>query len=170
MDARVPCWSRDGQWIYFLAGEGADPKGFWKMPTAGGDPVLVVPGGYEPVESADGRTLYYSLPRPTAGLWALDLATGAKREVISDGGFYRYWAAADEAIYYVRGRERIELMRSFEIRRFDFATQEATKVATLDYRMMEGPSGLAVSPDESRLVVTSVDLDDRDILLVEGIR
>lgn len=170
IDARVPCWSRDGQWIYFLAGDGVDPAGIWKIPKEGGDPILVVAGGYEPVASADGRMLYYSLPRPTAGLWSLDLATGAKREIISDGGFYRYWAAANEAIYYVRGRERNESMRPFEIRRFDVGTRESTTVATLDHSLMEGPSGLAVTPDESRLVITTVDLNDRDIVLVEGIQ
>ena len=56
----TPTWSRDGRWIYFVSTR--DGEAVWKVPAAGGSPLLVVPQGSWPMESPDGAFLYYVAP------------------------------------------------------------------------------------------------------------
>ena len=54
-----PGWSADGKWIYFQSDRTGE-DGVWKVPVDGGEavPVLGVRGG-APVESPDGKFIYY---------------------------------------------------------------------------------------------------------------
>jgi len=168
LPARLPSWSRDGRWIYFVVKGNSFPADLYKTPVQGGEPILVAKGAHEAVESADGRTLYFSLGGGRPGLWSLDLATGERELVAADGGSYRYWATSNDGLFYVPGSGHSRDMRPFRVERLDLSSGRTTHVATLDFAPIVGPSGLAVAPDESRLVVASVDLNDRDVILVEG--
>jgi len=171
-EARVPSWSRDGQWIYFAGGKGFSPRGTWRVPARGGEAVLVnaAEQGAEAVEAPDGRRVLLrpSHPGPNQGVRTVDLATGEIGPFIIDHVRDRYWAVTDEAVYYVQGHEQLEQPRPFEVKRYDLAEGTVTHVATLDFQMVQGPPGLAVAPDESMLVVTSLDLYGRNLVLVEG--
>ena len=67
-----PSWSRDGKWIYFQSRRTGRPE-VWRMPSTGGEGVqLTTTGGGNPIESRDGKTLYYQrndvvLAKPLAG-------------------------------------------------------------------------------------------------------
>ena len=54
-----PSYSRDGRWVYFDSDRSGDSQ-VWKIPAGGGTAVRVTKrGGRNPLESVDGRTLYY---------------------------------------------------------------------------------------------------------------
>ncbi|MHC4092042.1 MAG: TolB family protein, partial [Planctomycetota bacterium] len=90
---RSPKWSPDGRWIYFAAsrkqgGETVPPyndqKQVWRVSSAGG-PIFAVTRLEEGIQqfelSADGRTLYYTLPtggRSTTP-WATSSGTSSGR-------------------------------------------------------------------------------------------
>ena len=55
-----PSWSRDGRWIYFDSARTGEQQ-VWKMPSDGGEAIQVTwDGGYAPLESPDGKFLYYT--------------------------------------------------------------------------------------------------------------
>jgi Tol biopolymer transport system component len=56
----TPTWSNDGRWIYFVSNR--EGEAVWKVPAAGGSPVLVASQGSWPMESPDGEFLYYVTP------------------------------------------------------------------------------------------------------------
>src|SRR5262249_52041569 len=59
-DAFVPSWSADGHTIYFCSNRTGEWQ-IWKMPPEGGGAVRVTKnGGFEAVEAAAGRFVYYS--------------------------------------------------------------------------------------------------------------
>ena len=70
----VPSWSRDGRFVYF-ASDRTGRSEVYRVPAGGGrEDRLTRGGGISPVESFDGRTLYYQrnvdgalLARPSAG-------------------------------------------------------------------------------------------------------
>jgi Tol biopolymer transport system component len=63
-----PSWSRDGRWIFFDSARTGQQQVF-KMPANGGEAIQVTrDGGWAPLESPDGKFLYY-----TKGLAATSL-------------------------------------------------------------------------------------------------
>jgi Tol biopolymer transport system component len=55
----VPNWSADGRWIYFRSDRTRRHE-IWKVPAEGGDAIQVTRGGgFEAMESPDGKVLYY---------------------------------------------------------------------------------------------------------------
>src|SRR5262245_19732893 len=89
----VPSWSNDGRWIYFTSNrfaEGGSAEGkigegrvgrlqIWKMPAEGGEAFqMTKQGGFEPVESPDGRWLYFTQDRGSSSIWRMPTAGGAE--------------------------------------------------------------------------------------------
>jgi Tol biopolymer transport system component/predicted Ser/Thr protein kinase len=101
--ARNPNWSRDGRWILF---DSATPTyGIYKMPAEGGPAVLVAKGGWGPLESPDGKFIYF-IDNPPGSVGFALLRTPveggeAQRvlESITDVDVGR------DGIYFVRGRD-----------------------------------------------------------------
>jgi Tol biopolymer transport system component len=60
----APSWSRDGKWIYFVS-DNTGALQVWKIPAEGGQAVQVTKKGglAAPVESPDGKTIYYTTKR-----------------------------------------------------------------------------------------------------------
>ncbi|MFZ0734820.1 MAG: winged helix-turn-helix domain-containing protein, partial [Candidatus Sulfotelmatobacter sp.] len=104
-DNLSPSWSRDGKWIYFASKQGAEPFQIWKIPIQGGTPLqLTKRGGISPVESLDGRYLYYSKYEQT-GVWRMPLQGGGEEsKVLSDMDPWGWpnWALSPEGIYFLK--------------------------------------------------------------------
>jgi len=167
---RVPGWSADGRWVYF-ASRHSLPLRIWKAPFEGGEAVPVTTAeAFEPREALDGRTMFFARNTWALGLWTRDLETGreAPVEALADAGYHRYWSLTRNALYFVAGDGDPSDGAPFEIKRYDLGSGLVTDVGTIDRPLVDGPSGLTVAPDESSLVYATVELDDRDIMLVEG--
>jgi len=140
-----PSWSRDGKWIYF-ASDRSGRYEVWRMPVAGGKAIQVTKnGGNHPMESVDGKTLFFFARSGVNAIWRQDLAGG---EAVQIGGETNMsnWAIGTRHLYYAdAGRTRLF--------RVPLAGGEPELLAELPRELALGNAGtnLAVSDDESTL-------------------
>ncbi|HXB73498.1 MAG TPA: protein kinase [Candidatus Acidoferrales bacterium] len=161
--ALAPAWSRDGNWIYFSKGR----ISFWKIPWNGGTPVMVAKIGtrMDPRVSSDGQSIYYMGEVTKGGVRRLNLETGEDTLVPgTEHAIYRNWALGQTGIYFVEAGSPPQL------RLLDFKTHRTTQLSTVPGSPTTKRRGLAVSPDESTLLYTSIDAEIGDIMLLEGVR
>jgi Tol biopolymer transport system component/DNA-binding winged helix-turn-helix (wHTH) protein len=164
-DNLSPSWSRDGKWLYFASKPGADPFQIWKMPVQGRTPVrLTKNGGISPVESLDGRYLYYC-KYETGGVWKMPIEGGDETEVLSDvdGGGWPDWAITSKGIYYMRFGTFPHVSINF----FEFATRKSIPIWTLE---QEPGWGLSISNDGKSIVYIQNEFAESNIMLVKNFR
>ena len=99
-----PSWSRDGRWVYYGSNRSGDYQ-IWKVPAEGGEPVQVTKsGGYNPVESPDGRFLFFGKGEGKPGLWKISVEGGEETAVLPDlsaAGGGGQWDVTDNGVYFV---------------------------------------------------------------------
>jgi Tol biopolymer transport system component/DNA-binding winged helix-turn-helix (wHTH) protein len=132
LDAR-PSWSHDDRWIYFLSNRSGTDQ-IWKAPAEGGAAVPVTRhGGFEPIESPDGRTLYYvnvgynvdELPE----LWSVP-AGGGEESRVAGPVWSGYWGVADPGVYWVdfaAGAKKGPV----PLKSFNFSTRRVSQVGEM---------------------------------------
>jgi Tol biopolymer transport system component/serine/threonine protein kinase len=161
----VPSVSRDGHWIYFCSNR-SGARQIWRMPANGGSAVQVTKGGgFDNVESPDGRYLYYAKERGQPGIWRLPVAGGDETLALDQhqAGLWRQWAVVEEGIFFATAENPDHPLIEF----YKFATGKTSLVMALDKRLPELFSGLAVSPAGDRLIWTQLDDVNSDINLME---
>lgn len=161
-----PSWSRDGKLIYFASDRSGTTE-VWSMSAQGGALTQVTRnGGYEAVESTDGKFLYYSKFR-TRGIFRLPINGGDEQLVIDlpDLVSWGDWFVASDGIYFL---DRTLTPRA-EIRFHDFSSNVARLVASLDKDPSSDP-GLTVTLDRRTLIFSRYDTVNNDIMLVENFR
>ena len=138
------------------------------MPAAGGPAIqLTQGGGQNPVESPDGRTVYYLRGQGESGLWQVSPEGGEETQVFAAPVAPWNWAAVGRGIYFVTSGGRMQFALEF----FDFATRQTTQVATVERpNVMSYISALTVSPDEHWVLYAQRDKVDFDLMLVENFR
>jgi len=164
-DNLSPSWSRDGNWLYFASKRGNEPFQLWRMPAQGGLPSqLTHNGGISPVESPDGRFLYYS-KYEQGGVWRMPLEGGEESQVLSDAGGYDWpnWAVTPNGIYFLRFDKFPRVSIAF----FEFATGRTTSLWALD---KEPGWGVSVSPDGKSLIYVQDEFAESNIMLVKNFR
>ena len=106
-DETQPAFSPDGRSIAFRSER--DGGGIFVMKSDGTGVHRVADSGYNPAWSPDGRQIVYaeeSITRPEdrsgriSRLWAVDVATGAKRLVSKDDGVQPQWSPNGQYIVY----------------------------------------------------------------------
>lgn len=162
-----PSYSRDGRWIYFGSDRSRSPQ-IWKMPSRGGPAVQVTrKGGYEALESLDGKTIYYTKSRSRVGLWSAPLIGGQEVTVLP-GVLTGFWDLGDHGVYF-----------------FDMASPSASGLPLKFYspekhRIVEvanaakggssGTPGLSVTRDGTSVVYVRADQSDSELTLLENFR
>jgi Tol biopolymer transport system component len=156
----MPAWSPDGKWIFFNSNRSGATH-VWKVAATGGEPVSVSPGDARgPLVSRDGRWVYYSRgSRNATEVWRVSSDGGPEALVLKDV-VDRSFVPARNGVYFLR-RERGTAAMFF----FNSINSTEHKVAELDSRIQPG---LAVSQDDSFIVLTMTDGGSRDLMLVEG--
>jgi Tol biopolymer transport system component len=159
----VSSWSHDGRWIYF----GSNRSGtfeVWKAPAGGGDAVQMThAGGSAPVESPDGKSLYFTKRDGAEGVWRMPVEGGQETQILDR--VYRYnFAVAEREIYFTPppspdGTSSIEVL--------NLVTRGITRVAKIDKPV---DLGLALSPDGRDLAWAQLDYVGGDLMLVENFR
>jgi Tol biopolymer transport system component len=108
------------------------------MPADGGEAIqLTWDGGYAPLESPDGKFLYYTKSLGNTTLWRVPLDGGQAAKVLDGLSLYINLAIVDKGIYFVP-------QNWLSIQFLDLQTNQIKRVASFE-RFLEG--GLALSPD-----------------------
>ena len=150
-----PSWSHDGQWIYAAGGGGVR-----KIPVSGGNPVqLTNDGGTNPVESVDGKTVYY---QRGGTIWAVGVDGSGDRSAIDGPTTTQGIAVTSEGIYYTtQTPERA-------IQFFGFATGHSRIIRKLD---RPASLGISVTADGKSLIYCQLDTNGTgDLMLVDPFR
>jgi Tol biopolymer transport system component/DNA-binding winged helix-turn-helix (wHTH) protein len=164
-DNLSPSWSRDGQWIYFASKRGSEPFQIWKVSVNGGSPVkLTQNGGLSPVESYDGRFLYYS-KYEVGGVWRMPVDGGEETQVLEEiiGCNWPNWALAPNGIYFLRFDKSPHATIQF----LDFATNKINPIWTLE---KEPGWGLDISHDGKSILYVQNEFAESNIMLVKNFR
>jgi Tol biopolymer transport system component len=169
----LPSWSRDGNWIYFTSLR-SGRRQVWKVPAGGGEAVPVTKnGGFVAMESADGRSVYYTnridqapmtaADMPSMALWRIAVSGGEESRLLPSVD-WRAFAPVNNGIYFIPepgadGKRFIQFL--------NFATGKVKMVATIP---RPAYFGFSVSPDEHQILYAQVDELSSDLMLVENFR
>jgi eukaryotic-like serine/threonine-protein kinase len=162
-----PSYSRNGSWIYFGSDRSRSPQ-IWKMPSGGGAAIQVTRnGGYEALESLDGKTLYYTKSRSRQGLWSAPL-NGGQEVAVLPAVLTGFWDVADQGLYFfeMSGTSPSGLpLKFYSPRKRQIAdVVKATKGGT------SGTPGLSVTRDGTSVLYVRADQSDSELTLLENFR
>ena len=136
----------------------------WKVPSGGGNAVQVTTGGGEaPLESPDGRTLYYIKGESRRTLWSRPLEGGAETLVFPS--VYRVnYAVSRKGVYCTTapdadGKSSIQVL--------DLASGDTAELARIEKPL---DLGLALSPDGRYILHAQVDYRGVDLMIADGFR
>jgi len=170
-----PSFSRDGRWVYFSSNRGSGNPAIWKVPSSGGEAVLVTNTvGHAVQASPDGAYLYYleTTDRPSP-LWQMPVSGGTPVKLL-DGVVLLAFAVIDGGIYYIDRPDRApgeylpnRASGDARLQYFDLATRRSRTVAT---SLGNVGLGLTVSPDGRTILYSRVDSAVDDLMLVENFR
>jgi len=154
----APSWSRNGRWIYFNSDRSGSHQ-VWRMTAEGDDPVqLTRNGGVTPVESFDGRFVYYAVPE-RAGVWRVPSDGGEEERVIAETRS-DWWSLTEDGIAFFN-----DSTETFEFYEFQSGRRTA-------FGRPSGPlwSGVSLSPDGRWFLYAQDDGPGDDIVMLEGLR
>jgi Tol biopolymer transport system component/DNA-binding winged helix-turn-helix (wHTH) protein len=158
-----PSWSHDGRWIYFDSGRTGEQQ-LWKIPADGGEAIqLTRDGGWAPLESPDGKFLYYTKYLVATSVWRFPLNGGqATAKVLEGLSTYINLALVDKGIYYVPLQDAVS---SYSIQFLDFKTNQIRRIASFERPLGDG---LALSPDGQWILYSQIDKSDAELRLVDN--
>jgi serine/threonine protein kinase/dipeptidyl aminopeptidase/acylaminoacyl peptidase len=159
-DDIVPCWSKNGDWIYFASNRSGVFQ-IWKISLTDGIPTQITEnGGYAPRLSSDGNWIYYSRSESASEIFKLAV-TGGNEYLIHNNPVNWYdWCLGDKGIYYINRKEGNSVIEFF-----NFSTRRKEKIAGVEIRGWAFPT---ISPDGKYLLYSHVDHSDSDIILIEN--
>jgi Tol biopolymer transport system component/DNA-binding winged helix-turn-helix (wHTH) protein len=167
-DDVTPSVSHDGKWIYF----GSKRTGrmeIWRLPVEGGDAVQVTHnGGVEPIESPDGKIIYYAKAVGETDVWQVPVLGGDETRVFGPVWF-AWFAVVADGIYFIdnSGQAYAASSRNNSLRFYRFATATAEKVGDIK---LNPSGGLSFSPDGRHALMALGDPEVCDLRLVENFR
>jgi Tol biopolymer transport system component len=167
----VPSWSRDGKTIYFACNRTGTWQ-VWKQAVDGGTPQQVTRnGGFMAFESADGRWLFYNKDLPKPSIWRIPTAGGEETRMVDDlkTEMWGNWAVGAKGLYFLDYRPNLK-PETAGIEFLNFATNSVREIGHTTQKPTPWNTGLAVSPDERRILFTQIDRAGSDIMLAEGLR
>jgi Tol biopolymer transport system component len=172
----VPTWSRDGRWIYFTSRRTGRPE-VWRVPPEGGpESRVTLDGGFAAQETLDG-TLIYGKTRESSPLFTRPRSGGAEFPVLVDraGAPHRLvhfacWRPSARGVVFIE-----ELQANAAAPRQN-AIQRLRPDGVLETLAMMpkpasiGAGGLAISPDERRVLFTTLDSATSDVYVLQPFR
>lgn len=162
----LPAWSADGQWIYFASNRGGDFS-LWKIPAGGGEAVQITRGGaFESFAAPDGKTIFYTKARGTAGLWQVSVDGDGEEQAVpglSEVGYWRYWTVTPTGVYFLA-----QAADSFyQIKFYDFQSRQIQTVARTEKPPIWTFPGLSASSDGKTILYAQSDQSASAIMLAE---
>jgi Tol biopolymer transport system component/predicted Ser/Thr protein kinase len=159
-----PSWSRDGRWIYFDSARTGEQQ-VWKVSANGGEAVQVTKdGGYAPLESPDGKFLYYTKALISTSLWKIPIEGGEASKVLESLSIYQNVAIVDSGVYFVSNQNTAG---DSSIQFLSFATNSISNLATFEKAPVWG---LTVSPGGKWILYCLEQQSGSELMLVENFR
>jgi Tol biopolymer transport system component len=162
-----PSWSHDARWIYFDSARTGEQQ-VWKIPAAGGDAIQVTrDGGFGPLESPDGKFLYYAKSLFDTSLWKVPVEGGQASKVIEGLSTHMNLALVNGGIYFVPRQTG----SGSSIQFLSLATNQIRPVVSFEKPLSAGElGGLAFSSDGRWILYTQVDNAGSELMMVENFR
>jgi hypothetical protein len=127
-------------------------------------------GGQLPVESPDGRFVYYekgpTFPREFEP-WRVPVDGGIEERVLEDLG--SRWTVAEDGFYYYEPAQEGDFGGPWFLKFFEFATGKKRVAAELAGRPLIGHRP-AISPDRQTFLYVQLDVNETDVMLLEEFR
>jgi Tol biopolymer transport system component len=167
-DDITPSVSHDGKWIYFSSIRTSRWE-IWRLAVEGGEAVQVThEGGVRPLESPDGKVIYYQNILGNSDVWRVPLAGGVETRVLGLAVNAAFAVVAD-GIYYIEPGPPgyAGWIKGNSLKFFNFAKGTAEKVFDIKYWPQ---IGLSVSPDGRYVLFSQFDPFAHDLMLVENFR
>jgi Tol biopolymer transport system component len=171
----TPSWSRDGRFIYF----GSRREGqwqVWKVPSSGEDGgnarQVTRRGGAGPIESTDGRHVYFTRGLsgtldPQSSLWRIPVEGGDEEVVVESFRSSSFsWDLTAEGLYFV-DQEPSSSGTSWVVCFQRFDRRQATEVARLRHPPFLAGPAVSVSSD-GRFLLSTQSQGESDLMLVEN--
>ena len=157
----APSWSRDGKWIYFASSRSGRFEA-WKMaPEPNATPIqLSTHGGYAPLESWDGKTLYYPKTSQSGQIVSIPASGGEETPLPVTVNSWGDWDVTPEGIVFIPSAAR-------QVCFYSFATKQTRALAELPRAT---DFGLTVSPKDGSIIYTTIDHASSELELVERFR
>jgi len=162
---KLPSYSSNGQYIYFNSHRSGVSQ-IWKMDANGSSSTQVtVAGGFEPLESPDGKILYYT---KDTFLWKKDLVSGIESAVseLASAPVHRYWDIGVNKIFYVPSTPSA----SNAVFCLDTITGKVRQILLLDGVTHRELPGVSISPRQDKLAISYIGYPFVDITLIENLR
>ncbi len=154
----VPSWSHDGRFVYFSSDRGEGRFQVWRLSLKDGKQEQITKnGGFAPLESPDGQTIYYAESRyPNPHVWKVPKNGGDERMVSSqvEPGTWASWMVTDKGIYFVDQAAGNVAMLSF----FDLASNQLKQLTLLG----KFPFWMTVSRDGQKAAFDRDDSEDSE--------
>ena len=153
-------WAGDGESFYMRSNRSGQDE-MWRHALDDRPSVPITRGGARSgFESDDGQWLYYV---NESKLWRVSI-DGGETEWLADNVHSHKWRLAKSGAYYTPALPRPGESSS-QIRYFDFDSRQSRLVLEVDGTVQYG---MAVSPDERRLLFTKAEPVESDLMLIEG--
>jgi Tol biopolymer transport system component len=173
----TPSWSRDGRWIYFGSHRDGQWQ-VWKVPSTGEDGgnarQVTRRGGAGPIESTDGRHVYFTRRLsgtldPQSSLWRIPVEGGDEEVVVESFRSSSFsWDLTAQGIYFIDQRPSTSGMQ-WVVRFLAFGRQQPTELARLRQPPFLGGPAVSVSSD-GRFLLSTQSQGESDLMLVDGFR
>lgn len=168
-----PSWSRDGRWIYY-SDRGPD-KNFdlWKISAAapGDAERLTTGGGSDPLDSPDGKTIYYA--KGQGGLWSLPAAGGAARQLLANGVWPGWYAVTARGIFfadlYSGGAPALAVPRTSKpIRLLPYGGEKWVEVGKIEGEVARDTPDFTVSSDGLTAIFSILETSTSQIRMLQN--
>ena len=158
---KTPFWSHDGRWIYFCS-DRTGQDAVWRMPAAGGDAARISHGGgcVFPVESPDGKAIYYQKTEQRGPVLRIPAEGGAEETVMAS---VRYFDVYPKGFYFVTPDEPAT------VKRLPFGSGKIETVGAFTLPL-NGSAAFCLSPDELYVLARQNEHTTDDLMLVENFR
>lgn len=154
-DCAVPSWSRDGNSIYYSGNRDGDIQVWKHNLDTGANIQLTRKGGFDALESVDGKTAYYSRFFE-AGIWSTPSSGGAESIVVAGRpqlGFWGHYAVSTTGLYFLDNDADPHPTIDF----YSFATRKISPILNLDEHPARLQPSLSASSDGKTIYFTQYD-------------
>ena len=161
----LPSFSADGQSVYYAS----DRTGTWqifKQPLHGGEPKQITQaGGFAPLESSDGKSLYFAR-NDINGIYRMPAAGGAVERVVESlpVSLWGGWGLAGDQLVYLSLTGKRESPAELQV--LSLSTGKTRTAASLQLRPLLFDGTLGVSPDGRYALVAEVERAGSEIHLL----